>query len=85
MWRVLFEIVVIVGVLGTAFVAVVNVVRFVRQNRGKPLRAWFKAEPTRPCPYCRTPIPISAAVCAHCRKSVSGSDLPAETKEGPAE
>ncbi|MEK6815436.1 MAG: hypothetical protein AABY65_11940 [Nitrospirota bacterium] len=85
MWRALFEFALIVGVLGTAFVAVVNVVRFVRQNRGKPFRSWFEAEPTRPCPYCRTPIPVSAAVCAHCRRPVSGSGPPAETTEGPAE
>lgn len=83
MWRALFEFALIIGVLGTAFVAVVNVVRLVRQNRGKPLRAWFEAEPMSPCPHCRTPIPVSAAVCAYCRRPVSGP--PSKTPEGPAE
>lgn len=83
MWRALFEFALIVGVLGTAFVAAVNVARLVRQNRGKPLRAWFEAEPTTPCPHCRTQIPVSATVCAHCRRPVSCQ--PARTQEGPDE
>jgi hypothetical protein len=71
MWRVLFEIVLVVTAVGTAILTAVNIVRFIRQNRGKPFRKWFQTEPTRPCPHCRMPIPTSATVCAHYRRSVS--------------
>ena len=31
-----------------------------------------EAAPTRPCPFCLSPIPVAASRCAHCTSDLKG-------------